>query len=108
MLSLFFSLRQEQALAQDYIKTINQGVSTVALGLYEKSCATMNFSSGLSLITKDVKYNCCVPSVTIRINGNDWNNLVGQGKLDELRYEKFDIKDSTYTLSFRKVVGTAP
>jgi hypothetical protein len=66
----------------------------------------MNFSSGL--ITKDVKYNWCVPSVTIRINGNDWNNLVGQGKLDGLRYEKFYVKDSTYTLSLRKVIGTAP
>jgi hypothetical protein len=106
MLSLFFSLGQEQALAQDCLKTINQGAATVPLGLYEQSCATLSFSSGT--ITKDVKYNCCGPSVTIRINGNDWQNLIGQGKLDGLRYEKFENSSNNYTLTFRKVVGTTP
>lgn len=106
MLSLFFSLGQEQALAQDCIKTINQGANTVPLGLYEQSCPTISFSSGV--ITKDVKYNCCGQSFTIRINGNDWQNLIGQGKLDGLRYEKFENANSTYTLTFRKVAGTTP
>lgn len=39
---------------------------------------------------------------------NDWQNLINQGKLDGLRYEKFDKNDSTYTLTFRKVAGTTP
>ncbi|WP_237741497.1 hypothetical protein [Anabaena sp. PCC 7108] len=106
MLSLFFSLGQEQALAEECITTMNQGSATVPLGLYEQSCATLGFSSGS--ITKDVKYNCCGQSATIRINGNDWQNLIGQGKLDGLRYEKFDKDNTTYTLTFRKVVGTTP
>ncbi|MBD2384904.1 hypothetical protein [Cylindrospermum sp. FACHB-282] len=106
MLSLFFSLGQEQALAEECITTMNQGAATVAIGLYEQSCATLSFSSGV--ITKDVKYNCCGPSVTIRINGNDWTNLIGQGKLDGFRYQKIDHNNSTYSLTFRKVVGTTP
>lgn len=106
MLSLFFSLGQEQALAEDCIKTINQGAATVALGLYEQACPTLSFSTGV--ITKDVKYNCCGPSVTIRINADDWSNLIGQGKLDGFRYQKIENNANAYTLTYRKVVGTAP
>jgi hypothetical protein len=92
--------------AEDCIKTINQGAATVVQGMYEQSCATISWSSGV--ITKDVKYNCCGPSVTIRINGNDWNKLIGEGKLDSLRYQKFDSSGNSYTLSFRKIVGKQP
>ncbi|ATB37894.1 hypothetical protein CYFUS_003319 [Cystobacter fuscus] len=92
--------------ADECIQTINQGAGTVALGLYEQQCATLSFSSGI--ITKDVKYNCCGPSVAIRVNGNDWNKLISEGKLDGLRYQKFDKSDNGYSLTFRKVVGKEP
>jgi hypothetical protein len=92
--------------AEDCIKTMNQGSATVVQGMYEQSCATISWSSGI--ITKDVKYNCCGPSTTIRINGNDWNRIIGEGKLDGLRYQKFESSGNTYTLSFRKVVGKQP
>lgn len=99
-------LLQGSASGQDCIKTINQGAATVTLGLYEQSCPTMTFSSGV--ITKDVKYNCCGQSATIRVNGSDWNRLMAEGKLDGLRYQKIDHADQSYTLTFRKVVGTQP
>ncbi|ORE08748.1 hypothetical protein BCV72DRAFT_224493 [Rhizopus microsporus var. microsporus] len=83
----------------DCFKTINQGAATVALGVYTQQCATISYSGGV--ITSDVKYNCCGPSVWIRINGADWNKLVADGKLDGLRYQRSD-------LTFRKVVGTTP
>ena len=92
--------------ADECIKTINQGAATVALGAYEQQCATLGWSSGV--ITKDVKYNCCGPSVTIRVNGNDWNKLAQEGKLDGLRYQKFDNNNNTYSLTFRKMVGKTP
>ena len=89
--------------ADECIKTINQGAATVALGLYEQSCPTLTFSSGV--ITKDVKYNCCGAAPTIRVNYNDFVRLLGEGKLDGLRYQKFDNNNNSYSLTFRKVVG---
>ena len=89
--------------ADSCLQTINQGAATVALGAYEQQCATISWSSGV--ITKDVKYNCCGPSVTIRVNGNDWNKLLSEGKLDGLRYQKFDKDGNNYALTFRKVEG---
>ncbi|AGC48945.1 hypothetical protein MYSTI_07673 [Myxococcus stipitatus DSM 14675] len=92
--------------AEDCIVTHNQGSATVALSLYEQSCATITWTPGV--ITTDVTYNCCGPSAVIRINGTDWNRLITDGKLDSLRYQKIEKKDGSYAISFRKVVGTNP
>ena len=87
--------------------TYSSGGKTVLDQLYESQCAVYSWSSGL--ITKDFTANCCVQSVWIRINANDWNALAAAGKLDGLRYEKA-TKDSNdrYTLEFRKISGTTP
>ncbi|NTX10988.1 hypothetical protein HUA76_09345 [Myxococcus sp. CA056] len=90
--------------AEDCIKTMNQGASTVTLGLYEQGCMTMSWGSGI--VTKDVTYNCCGTSATIRINYADWERLRTEGKLDGFRYQKADSSSGSYTLYFRKVVGT--
>ncbi|MCE9671616.1 hypothetical protein LY474_27795 [Myxococcus stipitatus] len=92
--------------AEDCIKTMNQGAATVALGLYEQSCVTITFSSGV--ITRDVTYNCCGAAPTIRINGADWERLRADGKLDGFRYQVISNSNSSYTLAFRKMVGTSP
>ncbi|WP_338873401.1 hypothetical protein [Myxococcus stipitatus] len=92
--------------AEDCITTMNQGAATVALGLYEQSCATITWNAGM--ITSDVTYNCCGPSAVIRVNGNDWNRLLADGKLDSLRYQKFDKSGGSYAIPFRKVVGNSP
>ena len=75
--------------------------------LYESNCAVYSWDGGL--ITKNFTANCCIQSVWIRVNINDWNALVSAGKLDGLRYERAN-KDSNgaYILGFRKMVGTAP
>ena len=88
------------------IKTVNQGAATVGLGAWEQSCASISWSGGV--ITSDVKYNCCGPSVSLRINGDDWNKLIGEGKLDGLRYQKIEHGSNGYSLTFRKVVGKTP
>lgn len=92
--------------AEDCIKTLNQGAATVALGLYEQSCATLSFSSGV--ITKDVTYNCCGSSPTIRVNASDWERLRSAGVLDSFRYQVISNSNNSYTLTFRKMVGTSP
>lgn len=93
--------------AEDCIKTMNQGSSTVKLGIYEQGCMTMSWNAGV--ITTDVKYNCCGPSATIRINVDDWSRLLAEGKLEGMRYQKADIDSyGAYTFYFRKVVGTGP
>ncbi|MBJ6764878.1 hypothetical protein JGU66_29285 [Myxococcaceae bacterium JPH2] len=92
--------------AEDCIKTLNQGAATVALGAYEQQCPTISWSSGV--ITKDVTYNCCGSSPTIRVNGNDWERLRKDGKLDGFRYQVISNDNNTYTLTFRKMVETNP
>lgn len=48
--------------------------------------------------------NCCGPSAVIRINGNDWNKLVQQGKLDGLRYIRVSkSNEGAYQIEPRKV-----
>ncbi len=48
--------------------------------------------------------NCCGPSAVIRINGNDWNQLVQQGKLDGLRYIRVSkSNEGAYQIEPRKV-----
>ena len=84
VLALTLSLGQEKALADCSNETINTGAATVVTQLYESPCTILGWSSGA--ITKDMTANCCGPSAVIRINANDWNQLVQQGKLDGLRY----------------------
>ena len=106
MPSLFFSLVQEQALAQDCIQTVLRGAATTALGIYEQKCLTLNYSEGV--VTKDVQYNCCGPSATIRINANDWELLRKAGKLDGLRYQKVTVGDNSRTVEFKKITNDTP
>ncbi len=100
-------LGSTQASAQSCEATVwNSGAATVKDNLYEGQCAVYSWSSGI--ITKDFTGNCCVASVWIRVNGNDWMSLLNAGKLDGLRYERVTKSDAGYTLEFRKVNGTAP
>ena len=87
--------------------TWNTGAATVVNQLYESQCAVYSWNSGI--ITKELTANCCVPSLFIRVNLNDWDALRTAGKLDGLRYEKVS-KDANdrYIMEFRKVSGTAP
>lgn len=106
MLSLLFSLGQQQVFAQSCITTMNQGAATVVTGLYEQSCATISYTSGT--ITKDVTYNCCGPAPTIRVNGNDWETLRKAGKLDGLRYQKVDIDGNNRIINFKIMNNGTP
>jgi len=48
--------------------------------------------------------NCCGPSVVLRINGNDWNQLVEQGKLDGIRYIRVSKStEGAYQIEPRKM-----
>lgn len=105
-LCLSLSLVQGKALAEDCIKTVNAGAATVQTQLYEQGAALMDFSSGI--ITRDYKFNACGPSAFIRVNGNDWNKLASEGKVDGLRYQ-YPTKDgNAYSLTFKKMVGSTP
>lgn len=84
VLALTLSLGQEKALADCSNQTINTGAATVVTQLYESPCAILGWDSGA--IAKDMTANCCGPSAVLRINGNDWNQLIEQRKLDGLRY----------------------
>jgi hypothetical protein len=102
VLALTLSLGQEKALADCSNETINTGAATVVTQLYENQCVILGWSSGA--ITKDMTANCCGPSAVIRINGNDWNQLVQQGKLDGLRYVRVSKNsDGAYVIQPRKV-----
>ena len=103
VLALTISLGQEKALADDCSNvTINTGAATVVTQLYENQCAILGWSRGT--ITKDLTANCCGPSVVLRINGNDWNKLIGEGKLDGLRYVRMSRNtEGTYVIEPRKV-----
>ncbi len=102
VLALTLSLAQEKALADCSNETINTGAATVVTQLYESPCAILGWDSGA--IAKDMTANCCGPSAVLRINGNDWNQLVEQGKLDGLRYIRvFKNTQGTYQIEPRKV-----
>lgn len=102
VLALTLSLGQEKALADCSNQTINTGAATVVTQLYESQCAVLGWSSGV--ITKDMTANCCGPSAVIRINGNDWNQLIDQGKLDGLRYIRVSKNnEGAYVIEPRKV-----
>jgi hypothetical protein len=86
------------------IKTAHPGAATVGLSAWEGECVTLSWDGGI--ITKNTKYNCCGPSVSIRVNYNDFAKLRGEGKLDGLRYQKIDHGSNGYSLGYRKIVGT--
>ncbi len=102
VLALTLSLAQEKALADCSNETINTGAATVVTQLYESPCAILGWDSGA--IAKDMTANCCGPSVVLRINGNDWNKLIGEGKLDGLRYVRVSkSNEGAYQIEPRKV-----
>jgi hypothetical protein len=107
---LTFSIGQGEAQAQqDCEKVLNQGSATVESGWFTQPTATIGWYKGT--ITTDVKYDVCTPTAVIRLNGNDWNKLVADGKLDGLRYEVYQYadKDGNYqNFLFRKIQGTTP
>lgn len=90
----------------DCIKTVNAGAATVLNQMYEQECALITFSSGV--ITRDYKFNCCGPSVWIRINGNDWEKIRKEGHLNGLRYQKVNKNDNSYSINFRKMNDKTP
>jgi len=100
--ALTLSLGQEKALADCSNETINTGAATVVTQLYESRCAILGWSSGA--IAKDMTANCCGPSAVLRINGNDWNQLVEQGKLDGIRYIRVSkTSDKAYAIEPRQM-----
>ncbi|MBU8900691.1 hypothetical protein DRW03_34875 [Corallococcus sp. H22C18031201] len=52
--------------------------------------------------------NCCGPSAWVRVNQSDWDRLRDQGKLDGIRYQQLFWSGESYTVQFKKMVGTAP
>src|SRR6476620_11924003 len=105
VLALTLSLGQEKALADCSNETWNTGAATVVTQLYESQCAVLGWSSGV--ITKDITGNCCGPSAVIRINGDDWNKLLGEGKLEGFRYVKVSKNtDGAYVIEPRKVTDS--
>ena len=105
VLALTLSLGQEKALADDCSNvTINTGAATVVTQLYENQCVILGWSSGV--ITKDMTANCCGPSAVIRFNGNNWNKLVGEGKLDGLRYVRVSkSNEGAYQIEPRQIAS---
>jgi len=103
VLALALSLGQEKALADDCSNvTISTGAATVVAQLYDHPCAILDWDSGYP--TKDMTANCCGFSASIRVNGNDWNKLIAQGKLDGLRYIRVSkTSDGLYVIEPRKV-----
>jgi hypothetical protein len=84
VLALALSLGQEKALADCSNESINTGAATVVTQLYESPCVILDWDDGVP--TRNMTANCCGPSAVLRVNGNDWNRLVEQGKLDGIRY----------------------
>jgi len=104
VLALTLSLGQEKALADCSNETWNTGAATVVTQLYESQCAVLGWSSGV--ITKDITGNCCGPSAVIRINGDDWNKLLGEGKLDGFRYIKVSkSNEGAYQIEPRQIAS---
>ncbi|GAB1544955.1 hypothetical protein NUACC21_76310 [Scytonema sp. NUACC21] len=110
VICLTFSIEQGQALAADSCENVlNQGSATVEAGWFTQPTATIGWYKGV--VTTDVKYDVCTPTAVIRVNGNDWNKLVADGKLDGLRYEVYTYaeKDGNYqNFLFRQIKGTQP
>lgn len=90
----------------DCIKTVNSGAATVLNQMYEQGCALITYDNGI--ITKNYKFNCCGPSVWIRINGKDWERIRKEDHLNGLRYQKVNKNDNSYSISFKKMNDKEP
>jgi hypothetical protein len=102
VLALTLSLGQEKALADCSNETISTGAATVVTQLYESPCTILGWDGGTP--TRNMRANCCGPSAVIRVNGNDWNQLIEQGKLDGLRYIRVSkTPEKKYVIEPRKV-----
>lgn len=101
---LSLALVPDSTSAQTCITVVNAGAATVQTQMYEQGCVLLTFSAGF--ITRDYTFNCCGQSQPIRINLNDWVALLNAGKLNGLRYQKYQKEGDTYYMIFRKIVGT--
>ncbi|KAB8320738.1 hypothetical protein SD81_004040 [Tolypothrix campylonemoides VB511288] len=110
IICLTFSIGQGEAQAQDSCeKILNQGSATIEPGWFTQPTATIAWYKGT--ITTDVKYDVCTPTAVVRVNGNDWNKLVADGKLNGLRYEVYSYaeKDGNYqNFLFRQIQDGKP
>ncbi|NMG11934.1 hypothetical protein DP117_35820 [Brasilonema sp. UFV-L1] len=108
--SMMFFVGQGQALAADSCENVlNQGTATIEAGWFTQQAPTIAWYKGV--ITTDVKYDVCTPTAVIRINGNDWNKLAADGKLNGLRYEVYSYaeKDGNYqNFLFRQIQDGKP
>jgi hypothetical protein len=110
VICLTFSIGQGEAQAQENCEQIlNQGAATVETGWFTQKTATIGWYKGN--ITTDVKYDVCTPTAVLRININDWNKLLAEGKLNGFRYEMYTYaeKDGNYqNFLFRQIQDGKP
>ncbi|MBH8563099.1 hypothetical protein I8748_13055 [Nostoc sp. CENA67] len=103
-LCLSLSLGQQVAFAASNScqQTLNTGSATTTQVFWEQPLAFTGWSGGV--ITNDMYFNGCGQVVSLKINGEDWERLRKEGKLDGLRY----IYKKDNSLAIRKVQGTQP
>jgi hypothetical protein len=99
---VYLSFAQVPVIAGVCDQTINTGVSTTIQKFYEDSLAYTGWSGGT--IRNDMYFNGCGQTVTVKINGSDWEKLRHEGKLDGLRY----IVKRDNGINLRKIEGTQP
>ncbi|MDZ8237655.1 MAG: hypothetical protein RMZ69_10870 [Nostoc sp. ChiQUE01a] len=83
-------------------QTLNTGSATTLQVFWEQPLAFHGWSGGV--ITNDMYFNGCGTTVSVKINGADWEKLRKEGKLDGLRY----IYKKDNSLAVRKIQGTKP
>lgn len=81
-------------------QTLNTGASTTTKVFWEDAAAFYGWSGGT--ITNDMYFNGCGQTAAIKVNLDDWKKLLAEGKLDGLRYIKYDSNG----LAMRKIEGT--
>ena len=82
--------------------TYQSGASTTLDQTLFSDCAVYGWDGGLT--TKNFTANCCVTSVWIRVNYNDFSALLAAGKLEGLRYQRvINNSDGSTSIGFRKV-----
>lgn len=102
-LCLSLSLGQGVAFAASPCnQTLNTGAATTTQVFWERSPAFYGWSGGT--ITNDMYFNGCGQTQSIKVNLDDWERLLSEGKLDGLRYIYYNGKN----LFVRKVEGTKP
>lgn len=97
---VFLSLSNTPASAGVCDQTLNTGTSTTTQVFWEQAPAFYGWSGGT--ITNSMYFNGCGQTAGIKVNMDDWNRLLAEGKLDGLRY----IKNNSNGLAMRKVQGT--